>query len=65
VVEVGPGVPPAYVVIANRDGLVRINLLCGSACPSIQVGNYIQVEGEKQSEQVFDATDVSVSGPGH
>jgi hypothetical protein len=63
VVEIGPGTPPAYVVIANRDGLVTVNLLCNSQCPTIRVGDYLQLDGTKQSEQEFDATDVSVQHP--
>jgi hypothetical protein len=51
-------------VIANRDGNVRVNLLCGSQCPTIRVGDYVQVDGEKQSEVLFDATDVTVGAPG-
>jgi CSLREA domain-containing protein len=64
VVEVHQDESPPYVVIANRDGLVSVNLLCGSQCPAIRVGDYLTAEGEKQSEVLFDATDASVSHPG-
>jgi autotransporter-associated beta strand protein len=60
VVEVHQDEVPPYVVIANKDGLVRVNLLCGSQCPTIRVGDYLEADGEKQHEQLFDATDVSV-----
>ena len=48
-------------VIANRDGPVHVTLLCGSQCPTIHVGDYLELDGEKQSEQAFDATEVTVS----
>ena len=50
------------VVIANRDGVVEIRLIkeAQAACTSIQVGDYLEADGEKQHEQLFDATDVSV-----
>jgi hypothetical protein len=64
VTEVHQDEQPPYVVIANRDGLVRVNLLCGSQCPTIRVGDYLQADGEKQHEQLFDAYDVSVSRAG-
>jgi hypothetical protein len=60
VVEVHQDEQPPYVVIGNKDGLVRINLLCGSQCPTIRVGDYLEADGEKQNEQLFDATDVIV-----
>jgi hypothetical protein len=28
------------------------------------VGDYVQLDGEKQNEQLFDATDVTASHPG-
>ena len=61
VLEVHQDEEPPYVMVANRDGLVRVNLLCGSRCPTIRVGQYLQADGEKQHEFLFDATDVSVS----
>jgi hypothetical protein len=64
VIEVHQDESPPYVVIANRDGLVRVNLLCGGQCPTVHVGDYLTAEGEKQNEQLFDATDASVSHPG-
>jgi hypothetical protein len=43
-----------------RDGLQRITLRCGEHCPKIQVGDYLEVDGEKQSEALFDASGVTV-----
>ncbi len=60
VVEVHQDANPPYVVIANRDGLVTVSLLCGDQCPKIAVGAYLQIDGVKENEQLFDAYDVSV-----
>jgi sugar lactone lactonase YvrE len=60
VAEVHQDETPPYVLIAMRDGVQRINLLCGNDCPTIHVGDYLTAEGEKQHEQLFDATEVSV-----
>lgn len=60
VAEVVADAQPPYVIIANRDGLVRVNLHCSSQCPRIVVGDYLTVEGTKQTEQLFDAETVSV-----
>jgi hypothetical protein len=49
------------MVIANRDGNVVVRLLCGDQCPTIRVGDYVQIDGTKENEQLFDATDVSIS----
>lgn len=51
-----------YVLIGTRDGVQQIHLHGPAApeCPSIRPGDYLQAEGEKQSEQFFDATDLSV-----
>ena len=50
------------VVIANRDGLVEIRLLkeARNACAAIQVGDYLEVDGEKQHEALFDADSVEI-----
>jgi hypothetical protein len=62
VVEVGPGQPPGYVIMINRDGPVTVRLLCGNQCPTIRAGDYIEVSGTKENEQLFDAEDVTISG---
>jgi hypothetical protein len=53
---------PPYVVIANRDGLVKVVLYRDAAkvAASVQVGDYLDASGEKQHEQLFDAYDVSI-----
>jgi hypothetical protein len=50
------------VTIANLDGLVKIRLLGEAAktCGSIRVGDYLEADGEKIHEHLFEATDVSV-----
>ncbi|MCC7370482.1 MAG: DUF11 domain-containing protein [Chloroflexi bacterium] len=63
-----PGLPatatqaePPFIVIANRDGLVTIRLLGDSryACKQYQVGDYLEADGEKVHEYLFDAENVS------
>ena len=49
------------IVIANADGLVRIVYPCGSSCPTIRVGNYVQVDGTKDNEQLYQADEVTVT----
>jgi len=39
---------------------VRLFKSAATGCPSIQVGDYLSAEGEKQHEQLFDAIDISV-----
>ena len=54
--------PWPYVVIANRDGEVEVRLIkeAQAACSSIQVGDYLEADGEKQHEQLFDADSFEV-----
>jgi hypothetical protein len=49
------------IVIADADGLVTIIYPCGSACPAIRPGNYVEVSGEKENEQLYQADDVTVT----
>jgi hypothetical protein len=66
VVAVHPEARPPYVVIADRDGLVQVNLIgdAASSAGSIQVGDYLQVEGEKQTEALFEASEVTITRNG-
>jgi hypothetical protein len=53
---------PACVYIANRDGNVKI-ILYGEAAKSaksIKVGDYLELDGEKIHEQLFEASDVTI-----
>ena len=61
VVEIGQDAQGPFVMIANRDGLVMVRLQCGSQCPTLTVGDYIQVEGTKENENLYYADDVSIS----
>ncbi|MFN8522291.1 MAG: hypothetical protein U0821_04205 [Chloroflexota bacterium] len=61
VVEVHPEAAPPYAVIGNRDGLVTVVLRCGSQCPTIRVGDYLEADGEKIHEQRFEATEISIT----
>jgi len=49
------------IVIANADGLVTVVYPCGAGCPTIRVGEYVQVSGEKQHEQLYQADEVTVT----
>lgn len=52
-----------YALIANRDdGVQKILLIRDAAklCQHIRVGDYLEAEGEKQSEELFHADDVTV-----
>jgi hypothetical protein len=52
-----------YTLIANRDEGAQKILLIGDAaklCQSIRVGDYLEAEGEKQSEVLFHADEVDV-----
>jgi len=66
VVEVHPAEAPPYVVIANRDGLVKVVLFKDAAqvADEIRVGDYLKADGEKQHEQLFHADSVEISRPG-
>ena len=50
------------VVIANRDGAVAVKLLkeAQKACSSIQAGDYLEADGEKQHEGLFHADSVAI-----
>lgn len=51
------------IVIAVESGYVTVRLRCGSLCPSIHLGDYVVVEGQRRSEAVLDASDVWVASP--
>ena len=59
-VTVGEGVGEPAIVIANRDGKVTVILRCGSQCPTVHVGDYVVISGEKIHELLYIAYDVSV-----
>lgn len=54
--------PPA-LSLANRDGSVTVQLLDDAAtvCESVRVGDYVEADGEKIHEQLFEATDLTIS----
>jgi hypothetical protein len=49
--------------IANRDGKVTIHLLKDAAgvCRGLRVGDYLEVDGEKVHEALFEAYEASVT----
>jgi hypothetical protein len=62
VVEARCDQPWPSVIIANRDGNVEVKLLkeAQKLCSSIQVGDYLEADGEKQHEQLFHADSVEI-----
>ena len=51
------------IVIAVENGYITVRLRCGNLCPSIHLGDYVVVEGQRRSEAVLDAVDVWVATP--
>jgi len=51
---------PPWILIANRDGSVKVILYEDAARFPIQVGQYFTGTGEKQHEQLFWAYDGAV-----
>jgi hypothetical protein len=62
VLEVGQDEQGAFVVIGSRESQAMVRLQCGSQCPTIRPGDYIQIAGTKESESLFYAYEVRVSG---
>jgi len=56
-----------YVVIGTIDGQQRIRLHgdAKSSCASIRPGDYLEADGEKQHELLFDADDVTIHRGGN
>jgi CSLREA domain-containing protein len=48
------------IIIGNRDGNVTVIMRCKSQCPTVHVGDYVVIIGEKVNEQLYIAEDVSV-----
>jgi hypothetical protein len=48
------------IVIGNVDGRVTVRLRCGTRCPTIRAGDYVEVDGEKVHEQLYEAESVTV-----
>ncbi len=53
---------PHWVLIANRDGDVKLLLHheARAACREIRVGDYLEASGEKEHEQLFEAHDLTI-----
>jgi hypothetical protein len=51
-----------YVVIGTIDGEQRVRLHrdAQATCSSIRIGDYLEADGEKQNELLFDADDVTI-----
>ena len=52
-----PGAAPTssaqFAILSYRDGLVAVPLRFDGRCPTIQVGEYLEADGEKEHEQLF------------
>ena len=46
--------------IGNVDVRVTVRLTCGARCPTVRVGDYVEVDGEKVHEQLNEAESVTV-----
>jgi hypothetical protein len=60
VLEVVADAQGLTIVIGNVDGRVTVLLRCGTRCPTIRVGDYVEVDGEKVHEQLYEAETVTV-----
>jgi hypothetical protein len=63
VVETRCEADPPSATIANRDGLVRVVLLgdTRSQCGTLRAGQYLEVDGTKVDEGLFEAETIEVS----
>jgi hypothetical protein len=52
---------PPEITIVTRDGPQIVQLRCGDQCPSVKVGDYVEVDGTKQNEGLFYADTVTIS----
>jgi subtilisin family serine protease len=54
------------ITIANRDGLVDVRLVHDAveSCSSAREGDYLEADGEKQNEQLYDASDITLHRDG-
>ncbi|MFN8523879.1 MAG: choice-of-anchor L domain-containing protein [Chloroflexota bacterium] len=51
-----------YIVVGNRDGPVQVRLYedAKNACKSAKAGDYLKGDGEKDNEQLFDASGIKL-----
>jgi hypothetical protein len=57
---------PPVVLIANRDGEVTVRLLyeTRTICPRVLPGDYLEADGEKINEQLYEAHGLTVTRAG-
>jgi hypothetical protein len=61
VVAVNSTASPPTITIGNRDGVVVLVWVGPrDQLPAVQVGDYVQADGEKVNEQRYEITDISV-----
>ena len=63
VAEIHPDADNPYVVIGNRDGLVKMLLIHEAAYSAkrIKVGDYLEADGTKEHEFLFEADSVKIT----
>jgi hypothetical protein len=66
VVAVRPEAEPPEIVLANRDGPVVVQLLgdARDAASTAQTGDYLEADGVKETEQLFQAESVTITRAG-
>ncbi|MCC6178227.1 MAG: sulfatase-like hydrolase/transferase [Chloroflexi bacterium] len=64
VVETHLDATPPSIVIGMRDGNQIVRLACQGGCPDIRVGDYVEADGVKETEQLFTAENVVVTRGG-
>lgn len=66
VLAVACDAPAPAVIVANRDGSVTVELAGQAAtlCGVVHPGDYVEAEGEKQTEAYFLATEVTITRNG-
>jgi subtilisin-like proprotein convertase family protein len=60
VLSVESGPDGLVITIGNVDGPVTIVLRCGSSCPTVRPGDYVEVDGEKIHEFLYEADGINV-----
>ena len=63
VIEINTLTDPPQLIVGSVDGLTVVRVLKSDeiARNGVQLGDYIQADGTKQNEQLFDADQISVS----
>jgi hypothetical protein len=63
VLDVQPDAAPPFLVIGTRDGRQTVHIN-GDDWPDVRVGDYVEVDGVKENEQLFEAETITVTRAG-